>query len=151
MSSSPGSGRSEALELGLDDEARTRPRRGGDWAREPGSGAAQAGEGLGQDGLAVGIAAALLHVGEVRLVRLDAGRFRRGMLVLPRGVAAAGALPGVRDRGVGRETGPRLVLVRAPERDPHTWCGLAALGFSHRTRADPAAADGVATTHRSPL
>jgi hypothetical protein len=43
------------------------------------------------------------------------------------------------------------VLVRAPEGDPHTRRGLAALCFSHRTRADPAAADGVATTHRSPL
>src|SRR6266702_3407473 len=115
------------------------------------SGAAQAGQGLGQDGLAVGVAAALLHVGEVRLVGLDARRLRRGMLVLARGVTAAGALPGVGNGGVGREARTRLVLVRAPERNPDARRGLATLGFSHRTRADPAAADGVATTHRSPL
>src|SRR5580704_3865092 len=115
------------------------------------SGAAQAGQGLGQDGLAVGVAAALLHVGEVRLVGLDTGRIRRGVLVLARGVTTAGALPGVGDRGVGRETRTCLVPVRAPERDPDSRRGLTALSFSHRTRADPAAADGVATTHRSPL
>src|SRR5271165_383 len=117
----------------------------------PGSGAAEAGEGLGQDGLAVGVAAALLHVSQVRLVRLDAGRVRRGLLVLARGIAATGALPRVRDRRVRRETRTRLVPVSAPERDPDARRGFAALGLSHRTRADPAAADGVATTHRSPL
>src|SRR5689334_23322460 len=106
----------------------TSERREAEGARS--SGAAQAGQGLGQDGLAVGVAAALLHVGEVRLVRLDAGRVWRGLLVLARGVAAARALPGVRNRGVGRKARPRLVLVRAPERDPHTRRGLAALGFS---------------------
>src|SRR6516164_5442456 len=116
-----------------------------------GSGAAQAGQGLGQDRLAVGVAATLFHVGEVRLVGLDAGRIRRGVLVLARGVTAAGALPGIGDRGVGREARTRLVLVRTPEGDPDPRSGLAALGFSHRTRADPAAADSVATTHRSPL
>src|SRR5215831_9038309 len=99
----------------LEGRSRRKPGAGGS-----GGGAAQAGQGLGQDGLAVGIAAALLHVGEVRLVGLDAGRIRRGVLVLARGVTTAGALPGVRDRGVRREARTRLVPVRAPERDPYS-------------------------------
>src|SRR5580658_6454459 len=85
------------------------------------------------------------------LIGLDPGRVGRRLLVLARGVAAPGALPGVRDRSVGCETRAGLLLVRAPERHPDTGRGLAALSLSHRPRANPAAADGVATTHRSPL
>src|SRR5215831_12552713 len=96
----------------LEGRSRRKPGAGGS-----GGGAAQPGQGLGQDGLAVGVAAALLHVGEVRLVGLDAGRVRRGVLVLARGVTAAGTLPGIGDRGVGREARTRLVLVRTPEGD----------------------------------
>src|SRR6185437_7366870 len=120
--------------------------------REKGSGAlAEPVQGLGQDRGAVGVVAALLHVGEVRLVRL--GVRRRGWvgLVLAGRVAAPRAVPGLRDRGIARKTGDGLVLVAAPEGDPHPWRGLAALGLAHRTRADPAAADRVPTTHCSPL
>ncbi len=43
---------------------------------------AEAGHGFGEDGLTVGLAAALLHVGEVRLVGLDLGAGRGVGLVL---------------------------------------------------------------------
>ncbi len=95
--------------------------------------------------------AALLHVGQVGLVRLDAGRGRRGGLVLAGREAAPGALPLVGDRGVGREAGLGLVPVRAPERHPDPGRGLAALRLAHRASAYPASADRVATAHRSPL
>jgi hypothetical protein len=114
-------------------------------------GALQASERLGEDGFAVGVAAPLLHVGQVGLVGLNARGGGRVLLIRARRVTTARALPGVGNRGIGREAGPCLVLVRAPERDPDTGRGLAALSLSHRPRANPAAADGVATTHRSPL
>src|SRR5580693_4355397 len=116
-----------------------------------GGGAAEAGQGLGQNRFAVGVAAALLHVREVRLVGLDARRGRGALLILAGRVAAPGALPGLGYGGVGGEARPGLVLVRAPERHPDTRRGLAALGLSHGSRAHPAAANGVTTTHRSPL
>src|SRR5262249_7186807 len=78
-------------------------------------GAAQALQRLGEDGLAVGVGAALLHVGEVSLVRLDAGRGGRVRLVLAGREAATRALPLVGNRGVGRETRPGLVPVGAKE------------------------------------
>jgi 6-phosphogluconolactonase len=55
--------------------------------------AAELGQRLGEDRLAVGVAAALLHVREVRLVRLGARCVRRDVLVLAGGQAAAGAVP----------------------------------------------------------
>src|SRR5215469_10589252 len=78
--------------------------------------AAQALQGLGEDGLAVGVAAPLLHVGEVSLVRLDSRRCRRAGLVLAGREAAPRTLPLVGDGCVGREARPGLVPVRAPER-----------------------------------
>src|SRR5215813_4633543 len=112
---------------------------------------AQAGEGLGEDGGAVGVVAALFHVGEMCLVRLGVRGRRRVRLVLARGETAPRAVPGFRDRGVAGEAWDGLVPVAAPEGDPDPRRGLAALCLAHRTRADPAAADGVATTHCSPL
>src|SRR5215471_18370787 len=113
--------------------------------------AAQALQGLGEDGLAVGVAAPLLHVGEVSLVRLDSRRGRRAGLVLAGREAAPWALPLVGDGCVGREARPGLVTVRAPERHPYPGRGLAALRLAHRAGAHPAAAYRVATTHRPPL
>ena len=55
---------------------------------------AQARQGLGEDGLAVGVAAALLHVGQVRLVRLDPRRARAG--------SARSDRPGSRTAGTPR-------------------------------------------------
>src|SRR5579872_6834956 len=130
------------------------PTRGSAGSRVRGSGgggAAETGQGFGQDGLTVGVAAAFLHVGEVGLVRLNARRSRGVLLVLAGRVTAPGALPSLGYGSVGGETGPRLVPVGAPERHPNPGRGLAALGLSHGSRADPAAANGVATTHRSPL
>ena len=114
-------------------------------------GTTHASERLGEDGLAVGVGAPLLHVGQVRLVGLNARRCRRVLLVGTGRVPASRALPGVRNRGIGGKAGPCLMLVRAPERHPDAGRGLATLSLSHRPRANPAAADSVATTHRSPL
>src|SRR6266568_6741051 len=108
-------------------------------------------QGLGQDGGAVGVVAALLHIGEMRLVRLGVRRRGRVGLVLASRETAPRAVPCLRDRGIARKTGDGLVLVTAPEGDPYPRRGLAALCLAHRTRADPAAADRVATTHCSPL
>src|SRR5579863_3723085 len=71
-------------------------------------------QGLGEDGLAVGVGAPLLDVREVRLVGLDPRRGRRVGLVLAGREAAPGALPLLGDRGVGCEAGPGLVPVGAP-------------------------------------
>src|SRR3954454_19714264 len=72
-------------------------------------------ERLFEDGLAVLVRAPLLHVREVRLVRLVAGRVR-GRLRLSAGrEAAARAVPCVRQRGVERESRTGLVPVRAEE------------------------------------
>src|SRR4051794_15021190 len=57
---------------------------------------AECGEGLVEDGLAVGVAAPLLHVGQVGLVGLVPRRRGRGELVLAGREAAAGAVPGLR-------------------------------------------------------
>src|SRR5215469_3345518 len=114
-------------------------------------GAAQTLQGLGEDGLAVGVAAPLLHVGEVSLVRLDSRRGRRAGLVLAGREAAPRTLPLVGDGCVGREARPGLVTVRAPERHPYPGRGLAALRLAHRAGAHPTAAYRVATTHRPPL
>src|SRR6516162_4958252 len=90
---------------GVSWRARSPGRTRGAWkAPTSGGGAAEAGQGLGQDGLAVGVAAALLHVGQMRLVGLNARRRRGLLLVLAGRVAAPGALPGLGYRGVGSET-----------------------------------------------
>src|SRR6185436_3273115 len=107
------------------------------------------GEGLVEDRLAVLVGAALLHVREVRLVRLVLGGRRRVLLVLPRGVPAARAVP--RDgRLVARllgEAGPGLVTVGAPVGDPHAGRGVPPLGLAHGTGSDAGTADRTATRH----
>src|SRR3569833_3124236 len=108
---------------------------------------AELGEGLFEDGLAVGVAAPLLHVREMRLVRLVARR-RRGVLRVLAGVESApGAFPLGRYGDVGRKARPGLVPVRAVERHPHARRGFTTLGLSHRAGTDTAAPNGVATTH----
>src|SRR6185437_17117624 len=102
------------------------------------------------DGLPVGVRAALLHVGQVGLVGLNARRRRRVRLVLAGREAAPRALPLVGDRGIGRETRPGLVPVGAPERHPHAGRGLTALRLAHRAGAYPATANRITTTHRIP-
>src|SRR6185437_9997271 len=51
---------------------------------------------------------------------------------------------------IAGETGPGLVLVGTPERNPDPARCLTALRLAHRASADPAAPDRVATTHCSP-
>src|SRR5205807_5673378 len=99
------------------------------------------GECLGEDGLAVRVAAPLPHIGQVRLVRLGARRVRRVVLVLPCREAAAGAVPSVGDLRVTGETRLGLVPVRAPEGDAKTGRRLSALRLPHRPRSDPTATD----------
>src|SRR5690242_1822652 len=124
----------------------------GSSGRATGSGApAEPVQGLGQDRGAVGVVAPFLHVGQVRLVRLGVRRGGRVRLVLAGRETAAGAVPSLRHRGVAGETGHGLVLVAAPEGNPDPRRGLAALGLAHRSRAYPAATDGVATAHCYPL
>jgi 6-phosphogluconolactonase len=109
--------------------------------------AAELGQRLGQDGLAVLGVAALAHVGQVRLVRLGLGR-RRGLgLVLTGREAAARAVPHLGHRGLVGERRLGLVAVRAPERDADPRRGLTPLGLAHRTGAYPAASDRVAACH----
>src|SRR5690606_27110305 len=103
---------------------------------------------LGEDLPAVLLAATLLHVREVRLVRLVLRRSGRVRPVTPGRKPAAWAVPDLRDGRVAGEGRTDLVLVGAPIRDPYTGCGLAALGLSHGAGADSAATDRVATTHR---
>src|SRR3954467_2423043 len=62
---------------------------------------AQGLEGLAEDRRGLVGAATLLHVGEVRLVRLRLGRGRRVLRVEVRRHPAAGAVPDLRDRGIG--------------------------------------------------
>src|SRR3954453_2292788 len=108
---------------------------------------AELGEGLFEDGLAVGVATPLLHVREMRLVRLVARGRRGGLGGLAGGETAPGAVPLVRYGDVGREARPGFVPVRAVERHPHARCRFAPLGLSHRAGTDTAAPNGVATTH----
>src|SRR5271166_6177296 len=111
----------------------------------------QAVEGLGQDRGAVGVVAPLLHVCEVRLVGLGVRWRGRVCLVLAGGQATPRAVPELRDSRIAGEAGHRLVPVAAPERNPDPRSRLAALGLTHRPSSDAAAANGVATTHCSPL
>src|SRR5437868_4298750 len=100
-----------------------------------------------EDGLTILVAAALLHVSQVRLVRLSLRRGRRVLRVLARRKPAARAVPGLRDRDIGRETGTGLMPVGAIEGHPDAGGGVAALRLSHRTGPDTAAPNRVATTH----
>src|SRR6185437_5930595 len=85
----------------------------------------------------------LLHVGQVRLVRLGTrrGGWRGGLLAGRE--AAPLAVPGVRDGGVQGEGGPGLMPVGAEERDVPPGRRLAALPLAHRTGAYPAPPDGI--------
>src|SRR3954469_19420764 len=109
----------------------------------------QLGEGLVEDRLAVGVRAALLHVGQVGLVGLHLVRGRRVVLVLAGGVPTARAVPrlGKREARLLGEAGPCLVAVGAPVRDEDPRSGVAALGLPHRAGADPAPTDGVTAGH----
>ena len=93
------------------------PRTGGPRraAGRPGRARSAAVQRLLEEGVAVGVAAPLPHVRQVRLVGLGPRGRRRVLLVLPGRQPAARAVPGLRDVGVGREGDPRLVPVRAPE------------------------------------
>src|SRR4051794_24377179 len=66
-------------------------------------------EGLAEDRRGLVVAATLLHVGEVGLVGLRLRRGRRVLGVEVRRHPAAGAVPDLRDRGVGGEGRPCLV------------------------------------------
>ena len=129
------------------------PRRGTDASARGHASAAlvQPGERLFQQCVAVGVAAPLAHVGQMRLVRLGARRRRRVLLVLPGRQSAARAVPVLRDVGVAGEGDPRLVPVRAPERDAVARRSLAPFGLTHRTCSDPGAPNRVATSHERPL
>src|SRR5690606_10571695 len=101
----------------------------------------QLAEPLLEDGLALGVGAALLHVGQVGLVDLGRGG-RRGVVLVAAGrQATALAHPLGRDLHalVDREGRGHLVAVGAPVGDKATCCGLAALGLTHRSGADTAA------------
>src|SRR5690606_32119842 len=110
---------------------------------------AQRGERLVEDGHAVLVAASLLHVREVRLVRLVAQRRRRALAVLAGREAAPRAVPGLRslDVRLRGEARPRLVTVRAPVGHPEARRDLAALGLPERSRPDARPADRVTTCH----
>src|SRR5215469_8528585 len=75
----------------------------------------------------------------------------RVRLVLAGGQATARAVPELGYGRIGGEAGDSLVPVTAPERNADPRCRLAALGLTHGPSPDTAAADGVATTHCSPL
>src|SRR3954453_13461348 len=107
-------------------------------------------ERLLQDGLAVGVAAPLLHVRKVGLVRLVLRRGRRVVGVLTGREPAPGAVPGLRrlDPRLLGEAGLGLVPVGAPVGDAEAWSRVAALRLTHRACADTTAADGVTTGHR---
>src|SRR4051812_27132055 len=104
-------------------------------------------QGLVEDRLAVLVAAPLADVGKMTLVRRRARRRRGVVLVTPGGEAAPRAVPELGELRVGRERRPALVPVGAPEGDAPSRGGLAALGFAHRTSADPAPPDRVAPGH----
>ncbi len=106
---------------------------------------------LGENRLAVGVGAPLLHVGQVGLVGLDPRRGRRVRLVLAGREAAPGTLPLLGDRGVGREARPGLVPVGAPELHPHPGRGLTTLRLAHRASANPATPNRVPAAHITPL
>ena len=111
------------------------------------AGGAQPAERLLEDGRAVGVAAPLLHVREVGLVRLGARRRRGVLVVAPGRQAAARAVPLLGDLRLGGEGRRRDVPVRAEVRDPLARGRLAALGLAHRTGPHPRAADRVAASH----
>src|SRR5215813_12355904 len=74
-------------------------------------------QGLCQDGGPVRVAAPLLHIGQVGLVRLAARRPGWVRLVATGRESAPGAVPGFRHGGITREARPRFMIVRAPEGD----------------------------------
>src|SRR4051812_36649994 len=92
-------------------------------------------QGLIEQGSTVFVAAPLLHVGKVRLVRLVAhgARWRLGLLSC--GEAAFGTVPGIRHGCVSGKSRAHLVTVRAKEGDPLTRSRFASLLFAHWTGA----------------
>src|SRR5664279_224283 len=104
---------------------------------------------LVQDRFALGLAATLLHIGQMGLVGLHTGGRRRVGLVLTGRQTTARAVPVLRNRQadlVG-ERGARLVTVAAPVRDVDARGRVAALGLARRPRTNSAPPDRVATGH----
>src|SRR5665647_1199229 len=104
---------------------------------------------LVQDRFALGLAATLLHIGQMGLVGLNAGGRRRVGLVLTGRQTTARAVPvlGNGQADLVGKRGPRLVTVAAPVRDVDGWGRVAALGLSRRTSTNSAPPDRVATSH----
>ena len=108
-------------------------------------------ERLGQDVGRFLVGATLLDVGEVRFVGLDLRWWGWIRTVEVRWQTASWAIPGLRDRGIRSECGPRFMTVRAVVRDVEARRGIAPLGLTHRSSAHPAATNGTSTSHvRSP-
>src|SRR5215203_1266074 len=95
-------------------------------------------------GLFVG--APLLHVGEVRLVRLELRHRRRVLAVATGGQAGRRAVDDVGDLLFGqtrREVAHGLVALRVPVADRDAVGVEASVLFAHRARADARAANGA--------
>ena len=107
----------------------------------------QGGECLLQDVGRLRVAATLLHVGQVRLVRLDLRCRRRVVGVAARGQPALRTVPGLGDRCVEGEDDLGLVTVGAEVAHPLARRGLTSLGLTHGTGSDPTAADRVLPTY----
>src|SRR5690606_33417883 len=95
---------------------------------------------------------ALLHIREVRLVRLVADRLRRVLRVESRRQTALRAVPLHRDLAVftDRKAWAGHVPTRAVVRHNLARCGLTPLVFSHGTRAYARASNRIATCHGFP-
>src|SRR5690606_40357019 len=91
---------------------------------------AQPVQGFGEDSGALFVGAALLHVREMRLVRVGPFRLRGVLRVTPGRQPAARALPLVGNFRADGEVRPRFVLVQTPVRDRHARNRLATLGLS---------------------
>src|SRR5690242_10754156 len=108
---------------------------------------ADLGQRLGEDLRPVLLGAALLDVGEVRLVRLGAQPAGRVLPVQARGLTTARAVPRLRRRRLGRELDLACVPGRAEVDHLPARGGFAALVGAHRAGPDATAADRTATGH----
>src|SRR5690606_41402918 len=97
---------------------------------------------------------ALLHVREVRLVRLGALQVRRVVLVAPGRQARRGAVDDLGDLlhgEVGREVAHGLVAERIPVRDRDAIRVIPAILLPHGAGSDAGSADGAAARCHSSL